>query len=132
MINAVQTLSIFQRQPDPRSFRAGEVIFEEGKPGELMYGLLEGEVELRTNGRVIENITPGDVFGTGALVGVGKRTYTAIAKTDCKLVFLDEKRFLFAVQETPMFALVVMRSYSERLNRLARSLIEKLIQQKVE
>ena len=35
---------------------------------------------------------------------------------------LDEERFLFVVQETPMFALDVIRSYSDRLRRLKRSL----------
>jgi CRP-like cAMP-binding protein len=39
---------------------------------------------------------------------------------DSKLASVDEKRFLFAVQETPMFALQVMKSYSERLSRLQR------------
>jgi CRP-like cAMP-binding protein len=49
---------------------------------------------------------------------VEKRTYTAVAKTDCKVAFLDQRRFFFAVQETPMFALEVMKSYSERMSRL--------------
>ena len=63
------------------------------------------------------------LFPTGGGRGrVGTRTYTAIAKTDCQLAFLDRERFLFAVQETPMFALKVMKSYSERLNRLAHML----------
>jgi CRP-like cAMP-binding protein len=50
------------------------------------------------------------------------RTYTAIAKTDCKLAFLAQQQFLLAVQETPMFALKVMKRYSERLNPLAHRL----------
>ena len=69
-----------------------------------------------------QTIDTGDVFGSGALIGVGYRTYTAIAKTDCKLAFLDRRKFLFAVQETPIFALKVMKSYSERLSRLERLL----------
>ncbi len=42
----------------------------------------------------------------------------AIAKTNCKLAAMNERHFLFAVQETPEFSLEVMRSYSGRLRRL--------------
>ena len=118
MLNPVTTISIFQKQTNPQEFAAGQVIFEEGQPGDFMFGIVEGEVNILINGKIVETIEPGEVFGTGVLVGVKKRTYTAIAKTDCKLAFLDEKRFLFAVQETPMFALNVIKNYSERLNRL--------------
>lgn len=118
MLSPVTTISIFQKQANPQEFAAGQVIFEEGQPGDFMYGIVEGEVDISINDKVVETIEPGDVFGTGVLVGVKKRTYRAIAKTDCKLAFLDEKRFLFAVQETPMFALNVIKNYSERLSRL--------------
>lgn len=127
MLDPVRTLSIFQKQPDPQSFSAGQAVFREGEPGDLMYGVLEGEIGLSVNGKIVETICPGGVFGIGALVSSSVRTYTAIARTDCKLAFLDEKRFLFVVQETPIFALEVMKSYSERLNRLVRHLVEKLI-----
>ncbi|MEJ1931494.1 Crp/Fnr family transcriptional regulator [Nostoc sp. NIES-2111] len=120
MLNPVLTIAIFQKQPDPQVFSAGQVIFEEGQPGDYMYGILEGSVDLFINGKVVETIEVGGVFGTGILVGVSNRTYTAIAKTNCQLSYLDEKRFLFAVQETPMFALNVLRSYAERLSRLQR------------
>lgn len=118
MLEPARTVSIFQQQTDPKTFSAGQVIFEEGQLGDFMYGILEGEVELFIKGKLVETIESGEVFGTGALVGVGSRTYTAIAKTECRLAYLDQKRFLFAVQETPMFSLKVMKSYSERLSRM--------------
>ncbi|MEH1910073.1 MAG: cyclic nucleotide-binding domain-containing protein [Nostoc sp.] len=118
MLSPVLTVSIFQKKSDPKVFSAGQVIFEEGQPGDNMYGILEGEVDILVNGKIIETIETGEVFGIGVLVGVQNRTYTAIAKVDSKLGFLDEEGFLFAVQETPMFALQVMKSYSERLTRL--------------
>ncbi len=122
MLSPVVTLSIFQKQPNPQTFSAGQVIFEEGKPGEFIYGILEGEVDILVNGKVVETIETGEVFGSGVLVGIKNRTYTAVAKTDTKLAFLDEETFLFAVQETPTFALKVMKSYSERLTRVEREL----------
>lgn len=122
MLEPAITVSIFQKQSAPRTFAAGEVIFEAGQPGDFMYGILEGEVELFVHGKVVETIKAGDIFGEGALVHPSKtRASTAVAKTDCKLAFLDQERFLFAIQETPMFALEVIRSFSERLRRLKHS-----------
>ena len=122
MLEPAKTVSLLQKQAAPKTFSTEQVIFKEGDSGDFMYGILEGEVDLLVNGKVVETIATGEVFGAGALVGVGTRTYCAIAKTDCQLAFLDRERFLFAVQETPMFALKVMKIYSERLNRLAHML----------
>ena len=84
-----------------------------------MYGIIFGEVEMCLNGKVVETIKEGDIFGQGALVHQDhKRASTAIAKTECQLAFLNREHFLFAVQQTPMFALEVMRSYSDRFRRL--------------
>ncbi|QSJ14433.1 cyclic nucleotide-binding domain-containing protein [Nostoc sp. UHCC 0702] len=118
MLSPVLTVSIFQKQSDPKVFSAGQIIFEEGQPGDEMYGILQGQVDILVNGKIVETIETGEVFDVGILVGVKNRTYTAIAKVDSKLVFLDEREFLFAVQETPMFAVEVMKSYSKRLSRL--------------
>jgi len=123
MLEPANTVSILQQQAEPKTFSADQVIFKEGDPAKYMYGILDGEVNISVNGNIVETIGKGEVFGTGTLIGVDGRTYTAIANTDCTLAFLDEKRFLFAVQETPMFALNVMKSYSERIDRLAHTIM---------
>jgi CRP/FNR family transcriptional regulator, cyclic AMP receptor protein len=122
MLSPSRTVEIFQMQPEPQSFAQGETIFNAGDKGEFMYGILEGEVNLVINNRVVETILTGDVFGEGALVDLNRlRASTAIAKTDCKLAVLNLERFLFVVQETPQFALNVMRSMSDRLRNLKQS-----------
>lgn len=121
MLSPVETIQILQKQSDSKSYAAGEVIFAQDESGSEMYGVLEGQVELQIDGQVVETIEAGDVFGEGALVhSDGKRYSTAIAKTDCKLLPLNKEHFLFAIQETPMFALEVMRSYSDRIRRLKK------------
>lgn len=120
-MSAVATVSAFQREVKPHSYSSGDVIFNAGEIGEVMYGVVEGEVELWVNGMVAESILEGDVFGEGALVQPNKvRASTAIAKTDCKLAVLNQDRFLFAIQNTPMFAIELMRSFSCRLRRMKK------------
>jgi CRP-like cAMP-binding protein len=121
VLEPVKTVELYQKPPSPRTFERGEVIFSNGERGELIYGIIKGEVELWVNGKVVEIIKQGDIFGEGALLHLDhKRDETAIAKTDSLLAFLDREHFLFAVDQTPMFALEVMRSYSDRLRRLKR------------
>ncbi len=51
-------------------------------------------------------------------LSVGERSATVTASTNCTLAEIDEKRFLFLVQQTPTFALNVMRLLSHRLRRM--------------
>jgi CRP/FNR family transcriptional regulator, cyclic AMP receptor protein len=116
---AIGTVNAFQRDADPTAYQAGDIIFKAGEKGSVMYGVLEGEVELVVGDKVVEVIPEGEVFGEGALVQPSHvRASTAIARTDCKLAVLTQDRFLFAVQNTPMFAIELMRSFSSRLRRL--------------
>ncbi|HIK19055.1 MAG TPA: cyclic nucleotide-binding domain-containing protein [Leptolyngbyaceae cyanobacterium M33_DOE_097] len=119
MLEPVQTVQIFEDKADIQAFSAGQEIFKQGEVGQCLYGILDGEVEMQVNGKVVETLLKGDIFGEGALVHIDKTRYsTAIAKTNCKLAAMTERHFIFAVQETPMFALEVMRSYSDRFRRL--------------
>ncbi len=53
------TFTIFNSEPDVRSFTAGEVIFEEGLAGDHMYAVLDGEVDIKRHERLLETITAG-------------------------------------------------------------------------
>ena len=123
MLEPVRTIELFQKPPSPKTFSASSLIFKAGERGDVIYGIISGEVEILVNGKVVETIQKGDVFGEGALLHLDhQRDSTAIAKTDSLLAFLDREHFMFAVQQTPMFAVEVMKSYSDRLRRLRRKL----------
>jgi CRP-like cAMP-binding protein len=52
-----------------------------------------------------------------SLIDDSPRSADAVAKTACVLAPVDERRFLFLVHETPMFALHVMSVMAERLRK---------------
>ena len=85
-----------------------------------MFGLLEGTVELTWNGESgHETIQAGDVFGAGALVTHDHRRYgNAQAVTPSRLLVMNREKFLFAVQESPMFAIELLGSIDQRLRDL--------------
>jgi len=103
-----------------REFEPGTVIFRSGEPGDCMFGLLEGEVELSWNdAEGQERIKAGDVFGAGALVTQDHRRFgDARAVTACRLLTMNREKFLFAVQESPMFAIELLASVDQRLRQL--------------
>jgi CRP/FNR family transcriptional regulator, cyclic AMP receptor protein len=109
---------LFEHASDAKPVAAGTTIFNAGDERDFMYAVLEGQVDIIVNGRVVETVESGGIFGEMALICKDKRTATAIARTDAKLVAVDERRFLFLVQQTPNFALHVMRVLSDRLRRM--------------
>jgi cAMP-binding proteins - catabolite gene activator and regulatory subunit of cAMP-dependent protein kinases len=108
-------LRMFEKADNAEAYRAGMVIFSAGDPAELMYVVLDGEIELRKDGRLLNTIGPGSLLGELALIHKRPRSATAVARTDCRLAPVNEKRFLFLVQQTPFFALHVMRALGERI-----------------
>ena len=50
-----------------------------------------------------------------ALIDGSPRSADAYAKTDCSLVAVNERGFIFLVTETPYFAINVMRTLADRL-----------------
>lgn len=112
------TISLFQNTTEYETFPAGQPIFEEGQTGEVMYVVLEGEVNIMVRGRVIETVGPGEVLGEMVLVDASPRSASAITKTDCKLVAINERRFQFLVQQTPYFSIQIMQIMANRLRRM--------------
>ena len=109
------TVNLFRHAQDVLPFAAGQVIFKTGDPGEVMYAVQEGEVHIMVGDKVIDRVGPGGIFGEMALIDNSPRSATAVAGTDCKLVEVNQKRFEFMVQQTPRFALTVMKILAERL-----------------
>jgi CRP/FNR family transcriptional regulator, cyclic AMP receptor protein len=112
------TIGIFQHASDALHFRAGDLIFAAGEPGDVMYVVQQGTVEIcHRDTLILAHIGPGEVVGEMALIDQGPRSATAIAASDCTLVPLDERQFTYLVQEHPYFALRVMRVLVERLRQ---------------
>lgn len=112
---------ILRNEPDARTYAAGETIFREGDPGDGMYAVLEGEVEIRKGGRLLETVGHGGVFGEMALIDAKPRSAGATAKSDCRVVAIGQRRFMTLVQQTPFFAIQMMQVLTERLRRNTES-----------
>ena len=110
-------MSAFRRflKEEAKSFARGETIFSSGDPADRMFIIADGEVEISIGDQVVDVLGPETIFGEMALVTKEPRSGTARARSDCRLVEIPERRFLS--QQTPNFALDVMRVIAERLRR---------------
>ncbi|MFN5922948.1 MAG: cyclic nucleotide-binding domain-containing protein [Pseudanabaena sp.] len=112
------TINLFNNAKDFIIIPAGEVIFEKGGIADYMYVIIEGEVEILIDGKFLDITSDGGIIGEMALIDSSPRSATAIAKTECKLVPVDQKRFEFLVQQTPNFSINVMKIMVERIRKL--------------
>ena len=119
------TVSVFRSSPDAESFAAGVAVFREGDPGDCMFVVQEGEVDIRVGDTVVETLGPGGVAGEMALIDAGGRSASAVARSDAKLVRVDERRFKFLVQQHPFFAIEVMRIMARRLRKMDARLADR-------
>ncbi len=111
-------ITLFRNSSDYIEFAPGQVIFNEGDAGDRMYAVIDGTVDIVKNGKVIDSAGPDHIIGEMALIDHEPRSASAIARTACKVVPVDQKRFTFLVQQTPYFSIQVMRVMSDRLRRL--------------
>lgn len=112
------SINLFRNTDEFVMYEPGQIIFEEGQPGDMMYAVVEGEVEIMVQGKVIDRVEAGGILGEMALIDASPRSGTARAKTQSKLVPVSQKRFMFLVQQTPYFSIQVMQIMAERLRRL--------------
>lgn len=106
---------LFSNNPEIIRLAAGQTLFTAGEDGHLMFVLHKGTAEVIVNSHVVETLQHGSVVGEMGIVSPGPRSATVVARTDCEFVAVDEKRFQFLVQQTPFFAIQVMRMMAERL-----------------
>lgn len=98
----------------------GQVLFREGEPGQHMYIVKSGRLELRTGGRRLETVGPGGLLGEMALIDPAPRSATAVARGSCSVAAVDAHTFDQLVQRVPRLALEVMRIMTRRLRRTTR------------
>jgi CRP-like cAMP-binding protein len=60
-------------------------------------------------------------YSACAIIDESKRSATAIARSDSRLAVVDQKLFLYMVQQTPFFSLEVMRVLADRLRSMNSS-----------
>lgn len=115
------SFGLFTNEPDIRAVPAGQTIFAEGQPGDHMYAVVTGQVQIVRQGRALATIEAGGLFGEMALIDRQPRSATAVALTDCRVAAIPERRLTLLVSQNPQFALQLMRLLVERIRHSLES-----------
>jgi CRP/FNR family cyclic AMP-dependent transcriptional regulator len=122
----LSTIAALSGSRPTRHIKAGDIIFQPGDHGDVLYGVVSGTIALTWGSELSETVGPGGCFGVGALVDPEHRRFgTATAISDAELLEMDRPEFLFAVQELPMFGLEMLHDLECRLQELKRSVAER-------
>jgi CRP/FNR family transcriptional regulator, cyclic AMP receptor protein len=108
-------LALFSHATDVVTLSPGQVLFNKGEKGDRLYIVKSGEVTIGDGNHVFETLSAGGILGEMALVDEQPRSATARAVTQAEVIPIDQRRFLFLVQQTPFFAVRVMRVMCARL-----------------
>ncbi len=115
-------LDFFRSAGKPQSLLRGTTIFSENRRGmplllmpNRIYLLVEGEVGVLAKDELIATIRSGEIFGEMASLGQAPRSASAVARSDCRVIGLDDKQFRAALGRNPGFALTLMSIMIGRL-----------------
>jgi putative ABC transport system ATP-binding protein len=98
VVELVPEFASTERPPDTVGLEAGEVLFEQGTMGDLIYVVSNGELEivreLPSGGEeLLKTVTPGDYFGEIGPVFHMPRSATVRARTDAEVVGYTVRAF---------------------------------------
>jgi CRP-like cAMP-binding protein len=110
-----------------KQYQDGECIVREGEPGDCMYIVQVGEVEVVKNGPageiVLDTLGPSDVFGEMSLFTKAKRSTTVRAKGPARALTIDKRGFMRRIHEDPSLAFRILQKLSERIEKLDREVV---------
>ncbi|HEY6721540.1 MAG TPA: cyclic nucleotide-binding domain-containing protein [Burkholderiales bacterium] len=124
--NTSVAMEFFRSAGKPKSIAKGKKIFAENQRGipfllmpNRMYLLLDGEVAIFAGDRPVATVRPGQIFGEMASIDQGPRSGTAVTKSACRVISLDNRQLQTALGKYPGFALMLM---SVMIGRLRESI----------
>jgi CRP-like cAMP-binding protein len=111
---------------DERHYQAGDMVFEENSPGDELYVIASGEVEILLNpsvlgkeGGVAQTITTlrrGQSFGEVSLVDEGRRSAGArCSQQDTKLIVIPREKVMLLCDTYPQLGYRLMRNLAADL-----------------
>jgi CRP/FNR family cyclic AMP-dependent transcriptional regulator len=125
---------------DYQEIAAGENLFEAGEPGDGLYIVRSGQIELYIKDTAGQKIVltvaeAGDLFGELSLLDSGPRTATAVALTDSGLLLLDRGDLVLLFQKNPDTALHLLAGMSKmtrKADELLRTRVSRNVNEEME
>ncbi len=100
----------------------GGIIFAKGEPGDCMYIVQSGAIDMMIGDKVIESLGANEALGFMSMVDDNPRSSTAVAREVCELSLIDARTFRFMVDEVPNFASYIMGTMARRIRGMGKNM----------
>lgn len=122
-----------QVEPEIRECKAGEVIFEEGDPGDGLYAILGGLVRIsafvsQSNKHALREFSDGDFFGEMAIINNAPRSATATAQQDSRLIFLSRDQVTHLMEQSPPLVFALLHAFSHRMRETNSHFVQEMLE----
>jgi len=116
-----------------RAFDVGQEIFREGDPGDGLYVVSEGSVEISgilsgDQRQVFSQISPGGVFGEMSVIEQLPRSACATARSPTRVLFVSRAEMLSAIERSPLLASALLQLVSHRLREFNQHYLREVVQ----
>ncbi len=116
---------------EKKTFRAGEVLFRQGSPGDCMYLILSGRVRIyirdeQGNELTLRYYGENQVVGELSVLDAKPRSASASAAELLEVLTLERDEFLAFVRERPLVGITLMRNMAGRV-RYTTTYLEKVM-----
>lgn len=105
-----------------KSYRDGEILFQEGDVGNCMFVIQEGHLEVikTVDGQdvIVDVMQKGEVFGEMSIIERQARSATVRARGEARVLTIDSKTFLKRIQQDPSIAFNMLKTMSMRIRKL--------------
>jgi len=105
-----------------RVYADGEIIVRQGEPGDCMYVVQHGRVEVvqetEAGPHVLATLGEGEFFGEMVIFDRSPRSATVRAQGEVRLLTVDKGTFLRRISEDPSLAFRMVKKMSQRIREL--------------
>lgn len=115
-----------------RRYRAGEVMFRKGDPGQSLMLIASGRLKISVSGAdgkeaVLAVLGVGEILGEMAILDNKPRSADATALEPCEVLMLHQRDFVPFLERNPTVAIRLLAMVSDRLRRTSELLEERVL-----
>ena len=103
------------KEGDEVAVPAGKTLTRQDRAGDTFYVLLEGEAEVKVDGKRRRVLKPGDFFGEISMLDRGLATATVTTLAAARLFVMSHAQFRDAIKGSDQLMLKVLKAMGERL-----------------
>ncbi|MBA2475849.1 MAG: cyclic nucleotide-binding domain-containing protein [Actinobacteria bacterium] len=103
-----------------RTFKAGDVVAQEGSGGVGFFVIEDGQARVTVRGAERGALGPGDYFGEIALISEGERSATVTAETDLRCYGMTPWNFRPLVEQNAGIAWKMLQILAQKLRQAER------------